>query len=201
MYAPQAYDAENAKYVDLQTDGDKSLKVCLQANSGVNIGDVGIDQTTHGTTNLIATQGISVSQTPTVTAGAYSAGDAVGGLLTFANAAPGTGLGGVIKDLVILDDAGQDAEMELWLFDQTFTAMADNAAWAPSEADLRNLVAIISTSSGAWFAAGTPSAARVECSQRYECAATSLFGQLVTRGTPTFAATDDVTVKIGLLKD
>jgi|GEM_PF-1388066 len=153
-----------------------------------NIGKVGSD-------------GISVSQTPTVTVGAYAANDAVGGLLTFAGAARYAGYGGVIRDVIILDDAGQDAELELWLFSQTFTAMADNAPWAPSEVDLRKLVAIISTGDGAWFAAGTPSAARIEVSQRYDCVGTSLFGQLVTRGTPTFAATDDVTVVIGLLQD
>ncbi len=149
----------------------------------------------------ITSAGITISQTPTVTAGAYSAGDAVGGLLTFANAARSSGDGGVIKDVLILDDAGQDAELELWLFNAPFTPMADNAAWAPSEADLRKLVAIVSTADGAWFAAGTPSAARVECSQRYDCATTSLFGQLVTRGTPTYAATDDITVVLGLLQD
>jgi hypothetical protein len=149
----------------------------------------------------VGSPGIRISVTPTVTAGAYTAGDAVGGLLTFANAGRLTGLGGVIKDVLIIDDAGQDVELELWLFNATFTAMADNAAWAPSEADLRKLVAIISTSSGAWFAAGTPSAARIECSQRYDVTGTSLFGQLVTRGAPTFAATDDVTVIIGLLQD
>ena len=153
------------------------------------------------TIGQVGAEGDTLSQTPTVTAGAYAAGDAVGGLLTFANAARYSGYGGVIKDLIILDDAGQDTEMELWLFDRTFTAMVDNAPWAPSEADLRNLVAVVSTGDGAWFAAGTPSVARVECSQRYDCAATSLFGQLVTRGTPTFAATDDISVKIGLLQD
>ncbi len=150
---------------------------------------------------LAARGGISVSQTPTVTAGIYAANDAVGGLLTFANAARITGKGGRIKSLVILDDAGQDAEIELWLFNATFTAMADNDPWAPSEADLRKLVAIITSGGGAWFAAGTPSAARVEVSQRYDLVGTSLFGQLVTRGTPTFAATDDVTVILGLETD
>jgi hypothetical protein len=149
----------------------------------------------------VGSPGIRISQTPTVTAGAYSANDAVGGLLTFANAARVAGYGGVIKDVLILDDAGQDAALELWLFNATFTAMTDNAAWAPSEADLRKLVGIIATSSGAYFAAGTPSAARVECYQRYDCTGTSLFGQLVTRGTPTYVATDDVTVIIGLLQD
>ena len=149
---------------------------------------------THG-------QGDSISQTPTITAGAYAANDAVGGLLTFAGAALLEGRGGLIKDMLILDDAGQDAELELWLFNATFTAMADNDAWAPSEADLRKLVGIISTAGGAYFAAGTPSAARVEASQRYDLAGTSLFGQLVTRGTPTYVAIDDVTVIIGVIQD
>ena len=147
--------------------------------------------------------GDTISQTPTVTAGAYVANDAVGGLLTFANAARSTGGGGVIKTVVIIDDAGQDSELELWLFNQTFTAMADNAAWAPSEADLENLVGVISTedSSQGWLDAGTPSAITIDVATRYDLTGTSLFGQLVTRGTPTFAATDDVSVHIGLLQD
>ena len=149
----------------------------------------------------ITTAGTAIDQTPTITVGAYSANDALGGLLTLANAARATGLGGVVKDMLICDNAGQDAEIELWLFNETFTAMGDNAAWAPSEADLRKVVAIISTGGGAWFAAGTSSVARVEVSQRYDCVGTSLFGQLVTRGTPTYAATDNVTVSVGLLQD
>ena len=149
----------------------------------------------------VRSHSIPISQTPTVTAGAYAANDAVGGLLTFAGAARVAGDGGVIKDILINDDAGRDAEMELWLFRDTFTAMVDNAAWAPSEADLRLLVGVISTTNGAWFAAGTPSVAVVESSQGYTCVGTSLFGQLVTRGTPTFVATDDVTVTIFLLQD
>jgi len=172
----------------------------LKASSEI-IGKVGIDQTTPGTTNRVdAGNEISIPQTPTVTVGAYTAGDAVGGLLTFANAAREAGSGGVVKDLLIIDDAGQDVEMELWLFSSTFTAMADNAAWAPSEANLRKLVGIVSTADGAWFEAGTPSVARVEASQEYTAVGTSLYGQLVTRGTPTFAATDDVTVILGLLR-
>jgi len=166
--------------------------VTLGANSGVDIGDVDI-----------VAAGATIAQTPTVTAGAYSANDAVGGLLTFANAARSSGSGGVIMTVTIIDDAGQDAELELWLFDRTFTAMSDNAAWAPSEADLENLVGVLSTedSDQGYLAAGTPSAVTINQAMRYDLNGTSLFGQLVTRGTPTFAATDDVTVKLGLLQD
>ena len=152
-------------------------------------------------TQPVSGHGESITQTPTVTAGAYSAGDAVGGLLTFANAALVSTGGGIIKQVLIIDDAGQDAEMELWLFNATFTAMADNAPWAPSQADLRKLVGIVTTVDGSWFAAGTPSVARILDVGRYDLAGTSLFGQLVARGTPTFAATDDVSVIIGILQD
>ena len=149
----------------------------------------------------VPSPGINIIQTPTISAaGLYAAGDAVGGLLTFANAARVTGGGGVIKNMIIVDDDGEDAELELWLFNQTFTAMADNAAWAQAEASLHNLVAVISTANGAYYAAGTPSAAVVECSQRFECTGTSLFGQLVTRGAPTYTATDDISVIISIIQ-
>ena len=176
-----------AEWLEDITDGTTQIEAVLTAGAA-RIGQ-------------ITSEGDKLVQKPTITAGAYSAGDAVGGLLTFENAALVSGAGGFVTDMQLIDDAGQDAELELWLFDQTFTAMADNAAWAPSEADLENLIALITTDDGAWFAAGTPSVARVECLQRYALAATSLFGQLVTRGTPTYAATDDITVKIGVSQD
>lgn len=153
---------------------------------------------------ILASQGATISQTPAISTGAYAANDAVGGKLTFANAARVTGGGGVIKNMLIIDDAGQDAELELWLFKVTFTAMSDNAAWAPSEADLENLVCVISTqeSSQGWMAAGTPSIVDTEVARRYDLTGTSLFGQLVNpTDTPTYVATDDITVKIGLLLD
>jgi len=42
---------------------------------------------------------------------------------------------------------------------------------------------------------------RVVTDQRYDLTGTSMFGQLVTRGTPTFVATDDVTARICLVQD
>ena len=153
-------------------------------------------------TSGIHGEGITLALTPAITAGAYAANDAVGGLLTFALAGRQVSEGGsILVDVLIVDDAGQDAELELWLFNQTFTAMADNAAWAPAEADLENCIAVVSTSGSTWRAAGTPSVINIECTRRIDLAGTSLFGQLVTRGTPTYVATDDLTVKIKLLQD
>lgn len=173
----------------------------LGANSGVDIGDVTVNNTAAAPVPIASAE-TTIALTPAVTAGAYVDGDAVGGLLTFANAARSSGGGGVIKNVVIIDDAGQDVALELWIFDRAFTPIADNGAWAPTEADLENCIGVISTedSGQGWMAAGTPSVVDIEVSRQYSLDGTSLFGQLVTRGAPTFVATDDVTVKISLLQ-
>lgn len=149
----------------------------------------------------VGSEGTTIAQTPTIDDDAYTAGDNVGGLLTFASAARNAASGGVIKNVFIIDDAGQDAELELWLFNQTFTQGDDDAAWAPSEADLENCIGVISTSGSTWRAAGTPSVITIEVAQRYDLTGTSLFGRLVTRGTPNYDATDDLTIKVALLQD
>lgn len=173
----------------------------MLGGGGKGSGSSGLGNNSH--IGQVGGEGITISQTPTITAGAYSAGDTVGGLLTFANAARVAGLGGVIKNMLIIDDAQQSVELELWLFNQTFTPIADNAPWAPSVADLENLIAIITTESGDWFESSNQGVADVEASKRFDliAAGTSLFGQLVTRATPTFVATTDLTVKIALLQD
>ena len=168
-----------------------------------NIGDVDVASIAAGETHVgqLGSESITIIANPTVTIGVYVAGDCVGGVLEFVNAARVAGIGGVVKNLLIVDDAGQDAQMELWLFDQTFTTNGDTVPWAATEAELHTLVAIINSVDGTWFATGTPHVNVVEVSQQYTCVGTSLFGQLVTRGTPTFAATDDVSVILGLLQD
>ena len=179
-----------------------AFDVSLPAGTN-NLGDVDILTIAAGETHVgqVGGEGITIALIPTVTVGAYSAGDAVGGLLTFPNAGRASAMGSVLTDVLIVDDAGQDAELELWLFNATFTAIADNDAWAPSEADLEKCIAVVSTVDGTWRAAGTPSVINIECTRRIDIPGTSRFGQLVTRGTPTYAAVDDVTVKIKLLQD
>lgn len=144
----------------------------------------------------------AIIQTPTVTAGIYAANDNVGGLLTFANAARFAAGGGILKEVIIVDDASQSAGLELWLFTQTFTAGADNAPWTPVEAELHNLVTIVTTNDGLYYTGGaTGTVCVIEVARQFNVAGTSLFGRLVTRGTPTYAATDDVSVIVKLMQD
>jgi hypothetical protein len=146
--------------------------------------------------------GTTIVVTPTVTAGAYAAGDVVGGRLEFEDAARAAGLGGLITGMTIVDDAGQDSTMELWLFNAQPTDIADNAAFEPPEGDLHNLAGVISTADGSWRAAGTPSACYVSEYLRYDPpSGTSLYGFLVDRTGGTLAATDDITIILHTVQD
>ena len=175
----------------------------LPANSGVDIGDVDVLSIAAGENHLgkVGGEGLTIAQTPTIDTDAYTANDNVGGLLEFANAARVSGGGGLLNKVVIIDDAKQDAELELWLFDRTFTQGADDAAWSPSEADLENLVDVVSTADGTYYDTANQGVCVIELARRYDLNGTSLFGRLVTRGTPTYAATDDLTIKVGLIQD
>jgi hypothetical protein len=146
--------------------------------------------------------GTTIVVTPTVTAGAYAAGDVVGGRLEFEDAARAAGLGGLITGMTIVDDAGQDSTMELWLFNAQPTDIADNTAFEPTEGDLHNLAGVISTADGSWRAAGTPSACYVSEYLRYDPpSGTSLYGFLVDRTGGTLAATDDITIILHTVQD
>ena len=140
--------------------------------------------------------GYELPQTPTVSLSAYEAGDAVGGKLEFKLAGRVAGDPGPLVDIILIDDAGQDEEFELWLFNDAFTAEGDADAWTPSQADLRKLIGVISTADQNWLAAGTPSVCSFMAIRQYKLVGTSIYGQMVTRGTPDFVATDDLTVII-----
>lgn len=139
-----------------------------------------------------------IAQTPTITAGAYTAADAVGGLLTFEKAVSVYKGDARIVKVVIIDDAKQDENLILHLFDRTFTAMADNAAWSPSDADMQHSIGHIEIPAANYMPGANNSHATVECEFDFALVAggTSLFGQLECVGTPTYAATDDLTVKL-----
>lgn len=145
-----------------------------------------------------------ISATPTVSNGSiYAAKDAIGGIMTFANAARATGQGGSLESVTIVDKGQQMAALDLVLFNAspsgTFT---DNATSDPSDADLATVVGVIPFVVGDYFDFSDNSVAfRSGLGIVYDCADTSLFGVLVSRGTPTYTSTSDVIVALGLALD
>jgi len=165
---------------------------------GTNSGDVsstnGLPVTAGGYQNRI-------SQTPTISISpAYTAKDAIGGLLTFANAVRVSGGTGILQTVTIVDKGQQMASIDLVLFDQTFTAPTDNAIFAPTDAELANVIAVVPMSNYSDFSTNSV-AARGALGIAFEAVGTSIFGALVSRGTPTYTSTTDIIVILGILQD
>lgn len=160
---------------------------------------------TDGISVPMGGNGMTLEKNLLVTAGAYSAGDQVGQLVRFDDVALFDGGGGVITHVVFVDDAGQDVDLEAHFFNVAPVDAGDNAAFAPGEAGLEGWLGAYCTtnSTDGWLAAGTPSVCSVEKIVRWDCptASKSLWMLIVTRGTPTFAATDDITIRVGILQD
>ena len=142
--------------------------------------------------------------TPTITAGAYSALDAVGGKMEFEDARTPYNPAGYISQAHIMDKGKQNALLYLVLFNQDFTPTADNAAFAVSDADLQNIVAVLMFEVNSYASFNANSFVSmgflgidVEIPFVLEEGGTSLFGQLfVKTSTPTYVTTSDLTVCI-----
>lgn len=168
------------------------------------IGKVGIDQTTPGTTNLVvvADQTVAIAASVTLTVGAtYVTADFVGtsgAPISFANAVRTSGGSATLRSVTISDPAASAAvALELWLFNATVTPPADSAAWNLSDADGLKCVGVVPIPTTAQFLSSATGVMHVSnLGLQFHCAATTLFGALVTRGSPTYTGTLQVMLDI-----
>lgn len=145
---------------------------------------------------------VAIQQTPTVsTSPAYTAKDAVGGLLTFANAARSSGGTCRVTSVAVLDKGQQMADLDLILFDRSITAPTDNAGFNPSDTEAGYCRGIVPISQGLFADLSTNSVATVECGLDIVLNGTDLFGVLVARGTPTYTSTSDLVVTVTVARD
>ena len=147
-----------------------------------------------------------VSATPTVSTTAYTAGDCIGGKLTFAGMARANGLTGLIQTAMIHCKSAQTFAADLIVFhtDPAASTFTDNAALALNAADFDKVALRIPFVAGDWSNLGTPSIAEVSAQgKQYKAAAgaTTLYGILVARGTPTLASTSDLKVVVKAMLD
>ncbi len=173
-----------------------------------NVGTFATQSTLQAGTNYVGTTGGNTAQidvTPTLTVAAtYVSGDYVGTSttpMTFSGASRINNSTGTILSAVLVDGALQSVACELWLFDTTLTAPADSAAWTLTDAEAKRCIGVIPFST--YYASGANSisfAQGVGIGFKTISALTSLYGCLVTRGTPTYAS-GDLTVRLNILQD
>jgi hypothetical protein len=98
-----------------------------------------------GHTTAVVRQSVTRPANATVYAAGEVIGTAVTAELLLDAIARSAGGKGMIADVTVIDSANQATKpsLELWLFKSPVVAVADNAAWAPTDAELANLVGII----------------------------------------------------------
>lgn len=150
-----------------------------------------------------------VSVTPTVTASsAYTAKDAVGGLMTFTNLSCTNRGGGRINSVIITDKADQAVEYDVVLFkSQPAGTFTNKVTFDPADADLLLMMPIINLRSTDHFSFNDNGVSSLSSlnSGAWTTVTSGLPGtfyvSLVTRGTPTYASTSDITLTLGLVCD
>ncbi len=140
-----------------------------------------------------------LSAVPVVTAGAYSANDAVGQLLSFSDAVRRPGGHAVVRSLTLTDLTVTANVLRLWLFDEQPATIADNAAFDVSDADLFKVVGVIAIPAASYLIATDNQVAMVlNVGLVYTLPGTTLYGQLMCTETPTYASVADLTVTLGI---
>ena len=177
------------------------------AIASVVTGTVAVSGIAAGETHIgqVGGEGITITVSPVLTvAGAYVSGDFVGTSATaliFANAARVAGGSGVIKSATLVDYALQSVACELWLFDTNVTPPADNAAWTISDAHAATCIGVIPFST--YYASALNSVSNGAVPNGgigFSAVATTIWGAIVTRGTPTYASLD-LTIRLNIMQD
>lgn len=157
---------------------------------------------------IIATGGnVVVAQaSPTLSTTAYSAGDALGGRLTFSFVNPYDEGGGTIISSVLLDKKKVNAGVTLTLFSAPISTgnstVTDNSALAIGSADLANVVGTISFSTGSYVNFSATSCATNNGQVGYYIPnGRALYGCLRANTTPTFSTGGALTVKLFIQRE
>jgi hypothetical protein len=136
-------------------------------------------------------------------AAAYTANDVVGGLLSFSIADGVKINGGVINSVYLVDDDNEGAALKLYLFSAAPTTIADDAAFAPTAADLKKMFAVVDIASGDYeeinsmkvvYKADVNQIIRVDNKQQ-------VYGYLVCGATPTYAANKTIFIRLSILSE
>lgn len=145
-----------------------------------------------------------VKTAPTVTAGAYSAGDVVGGEITLTDAMRASDGTGVLHSLLVYTEDGETPELQFLIFDSAPGAtLADNAAYAWTSGDWDKLLGVVHVATSDYVTLGGDGIASLRNVGLPVKANGSahLYTYIVCVGTPTFSATTDLTLLFGFLSD
>jgi hypothetical protein len=137
---------------------------------------------------------------PVISTSIYAAGDALGGRNTLANVAS-PGIDVVLTDLTIVDLANQKSALTLMFFSSEYTAPADNAAFAISDADLKSKflgqIPVVANDYKSLNTNAQAVATLKGINKRiFGTKGKNIYMQIVCDGTPTYGALGDLNLQL-----
>lgn len=155
---------------------------------------------TVGGTTVPIEPTIAVSTTP-----AYSIGDCVGGKITLSSALRAAGKGAILQSLFLRDTSNQRAGLELLIFnaDPSASTLTDNAAVAIHANDVGKVIRRISIAASDYITIDSKAWADLSPGGRalHAASGVDLYAALVTTGTPTYALTTAIGLRLGVMQD
>lgn len=163
----------------------------------------------------VDSQSSVVSVTPTITAGAYAAGNSVGGTQKVPKLLRNVGTG-LLKSLTVVEKGTQKAPLTFIFFSaQPAVAYADVATPTISSADANLIVGQATVGVADYLTTGGVSVAQIDCGgivlgsklandpTSYTVAPDNrdLWALVVTTGTPTYVTAADLRFQFGTLQD
>ena len=141
---------------------------------------------------------MSVYVTPYVTliisTGIYASGDALGAKASF----PNVPQHGTIMSINVIDRDSEAVNLDVVFFSVDIVGTADNAAFDPTDAELQNCQGAFLVDTWKTFADNSLGA-ESNIGMSYWAPSGNLYFQCVTRGTPTYTATDDLRVSLSIV--
>lgn len=144
------------------------------------------------------------SATPVIDTSIYAAKDSIGGIMTFSNITCNNKKKGAITSVQVADKSDNAVEYDLVIYKTppagTFT---DQAAADPADADLLLMAPIINLATTDHFSFNDNGISSVSTLKSNAISASTgslpgtIYGNLVSRGTPTYATSSDITVTLG----
>ena len=136
----------------------------------------------------------------TVDTNAYTANDVVGGLITFdvSNSAGS----GTIRSLKVVDADNEKAALNFYFYNELPSTIADDAAFAPTLADTQKLIGKISVGTADYESLTSDDHAYALLQGDdapdldFQTDTGNIYAYMVAVATPTYTATDDLTVEL-----
>lgn len=145
---------------------------------------------------------VSPSVTPTISTSAYATGYALGPQLSFTSAARTAGGSLTVLKATLSDASDQSAGIDLVLFNAQPATSTDHTAYSLSSTDITKVAGVIPFAQS-YTSYGSTSVAVVSKLDLpiLLTSGTTLYGQLVVWGTPTYASTSAISVRLTIRQD